>query len=221
MKTIRINLEKLLSWIDNGSFFISPMKWIYMVFAYLSFIPPFILVYFIFELSDEGLFKYMSGWSKFTAYLFCIIFLAVVVIAAIIMFFFWKDRCKKINQAVRVGDQIVALPLWAHLNQSIGESLGVYIGIVPSIAGILIYIWGLLTGFEYLNMFGNNILQTIFISLLALAAFIIANIFIGFVIVLISHFISESIKLSAQIANDVRDLGDIHRAATMKSNETV
>ena len=106
MKTIRINLERLLSWIDNGSFFISPMKWIYMVFAYLSFIPPFILVYFIFELSDEGLFKYMSGWSKFTAYLFCLIFLAVVVIAAIIMYFFWKNRCKKINQAVRVGDQM-------------------------------------------------------------------------------------------------------------------
>jgi hypothetical protein len=137
------------------------------------------------------------------------------------MYFFWKDRCRKMNQAVRVGDQIVALPLWAHLNQSLGESLGVYIGIVPSIGGILLYIWGLLTGFEYLDLFGNNIMQTIFISLLALAAFILVNIFIGFVIVLISHFISESIKISAQIANDVRDLGDIHRAATMKSNDTV
>lgn len=220
MKTIGTYLEKLLGWIDNGSFFISPMKWIYTVFAYLSFIPPFLLVYFIFELSDEGLFKYMSGWSKFTAYLFCLIFLAVVVFAAFLMYYFWKNRCKKIDQAVRVGDQIVALPLWAHFNQSLGESLGVYIGIVPSIAGVLIYIWGLLTGFEYLNMFGNNILQTIFISLLALVAFILANILIGFVIVIVSHFISECIKLSAQIANDVRDLADIHRAATMNNDET-
>ena len=219
MEQINYYLSKLLSWIDNGRFFIDPMKWIYMVFAYLSFVPPIIVFWFFYTLSDEGFFKPMSGWTKFTAYLFFFVFCIIVVFAAILMYYFWKNRCKKINHAVKVGDQIVALPLWAHWNQSLGESIGVYIGVVPPIAGVLIYLWGLITGFDYLKYFGDNILQTIILSLIVLAVFIAIHILIGFGIVLISHFISESIKLRAQIANDVRDLGDIHRAATMQNVE--
>ena len=42
---------------------------------------------------------------------------------------------------------------------------------------------------------------------------------IGFVILIIVHFISENIKLRTQMANDLRHLADIHRAATFDNTE--
>ena len=214
MNLINYYLSKLLSWIDNGAFFIRPMKWCYNIFAVLSFIPPILLLLYYYKLADEGMFQYMEGWTRFSAYFFCFVFFIFVLFASLLMFYFWIHRRKKIDQAVRVGDQVVVFPLTAHFWQSFGESWGIYLGIVPSVGGILFFIWGLVTGFDFFSHYDSHFFRDFLIALVVLILFICLNIIIGFVIITFWHFISESIKMRAQVANDVRDLGDIHRAAT-------
>ena len=205
MNQINYFLSKLLSWIDNGEFFIRPTKWAYSVLAILSFVPPLALLVFYYYLIDEGPFEYMSGWTKISAFFACILFFIFVLFAALLMFYFWMHRRKKIDQAVRVGDQVVVFPLTAHFWQSVGESWGIYWGIVPSVGGILFYIWCLVTGFDYLTAGGGDTLKILLVSLVVLILFICLNIIIGYIIISFWHYVGESIKMRAQVANDVRD----------------
>ena len=133
---------------------------------------------------------------------------------------FWFHRCKKIDQVVKVGDQIVAIPLFSHFVQSLGEMYGLSVAVVTPVLIIILYLFGVLTGVDALGATGgDNYLLIILLGLLFVIIYSVVSIIVGFLIVLITHFISEIIKLPAQIANDVRDLGDIHRAATMTNEQ--
>jgi hypothetical protein len=82
---------------------------------------------------------------------------------------------------------------------------------------VLFYVWGIITGFNYINPHGDigDFFKTLLVGLLALAIFTLLCLFVSYITILIAHYIGESIRVRAQIANDVRDLGDIHRAATL------
>lgn len=212
MEQIKLCMTKLLSWIDSGKFFIHPMRWLYIVFAYLSFVPPIAVLYFIGDVAD--VLDYLGGWTKISGFLFFFFFVALVVIAALLMFQFWMNRSNKVVRVINEGDQIVAMPTVAHLLQSVGEANGVYACIVPPLGAILFYVWGILTGFKYVS-YGDQFFEYFFLGLLVLVLFIAACLIVGYILVILAHFTGESIRVRAQIANDVRDLGDIHRAATM------
>ena len=47
MEIISIYLSKLLSLIDNGKFFIVPMKWIYKLLSFLIFLVPLFVLFWI------------------------------------------------------------------------------------------------------------------------------------------------------------------------------
>lgn len=218
MDQIKLFMSKLLSWIDNGKFFIHPMKWLYVVFAYLSFAQALVVIGIVYNWV-ESILRYMEGWTKFSGYFLFFLFCVLVLVAGLLLYFFWMDRSKKVTRVVNEGDQIVAMPVSAHLLQSFGESYGISIAIVPSLGGVLFYLWSLLTGFTMFSPFGSiefgDFMKYFLGGLLMLAAFIVVCLLIGYCHILLFHFISESIRCRAQIANDVRDLGDIHRAATL------
>lgn len=205
--------DKLLQGIDNGKYLIIPFKWLYMLHAIIGFILPAGYAYFLYKLFDEDMFKYYMGdatWTKLVGFVFLFVFLAFLILIAYLVYLFWADRCQKIDNEVHVGDKIVAVPLFANYFQCVGDCYGVLIGIVPPMGAMLLYLFFALTGEMYFYSDGN--FAKVF---LAWVAFTLGCAFIGYIVVLISHFTSERIKLYAQIANDVRDLGDIHRAATM------
>jgi len=210
-------MTKLLSLIDSGKFFIQPMRWLYILFAYLSFVPALFILYWLYDTGIDGGLQYAKGWVKFSGYLFCFIFAVFVIIAAILMFYFWMNRSQKVVRDVNEGDQIVAMPIWAHFIQSIFESSGVYIGIIPPFGAALFYLWSVFTGFKYIIPFSEfgDIIKMFFVGLVALAFFTLICLLMSYIVILLAHYIGESIRVRAQIANDVRDLGDIHRAATM------
>lgn len=217
MEQIKFCMTKLLSLIDSGRFFTRPMRWLYVFFAILSLVPTVLILYYLYEEGVDSILKHMEGWAKFSGYLFCIIFALYVIVAGILMFYYWMDRSCKVTQIVNDGDQIVAMPVWAHFVQSLMESWGVYTCLVPPIGVFLLYLWGLVSGFQVVNghfEFGDYI-KTLFVGIVVLAIFIFVCFLLSYIIILLAHFIGESIRVRAQIANDVRDLGDIHRAATI------
>ena len=217
MEQIKLCMTKFLSLIDSGKFFTRPMRWLYVVFAILSLVPTVLVLYYLYEAGVDGILGHAKGWVKFSGYLFCIVFALFVIIAGVLMFYYWMDRSRKVTQVVNEGDQIVAMPVWAHLVQSLMESWGVYVCLVPPIGAVLFYVWGLISGFQVVNghfEFGDYV-KTLFVGIVALALFIFVCFLVSYIVILLAHFIGESIRVRAQIANDVRDLGDIHRAATI------
>lgn len=213
-------LGKLLSWIDNGKFFILPMKGIYYLLSVLPFLWLIVLPYLYYQAFDSGMLTYANAWTKIVGVLFMIVFYVFVLAVCIFNFYFWFHRCKKIDHVVKVGDQIVAIPLFSHFVQSLGEMYGLSVAVVTPVLIIILYLFGVLTGVDALGATGgDNYLLIILLGLLFVIIYSVVSIIVGFLIVLITHFLSEIIKLPAQIANDVRDLGDIHRAATMTNEQ--
>ena len=126
----------LLSLIDSGKFFTRPMRWLYVFFAILSFIPTLFVLYYMYDEANRIL-MYLDGWAKYSGYLFCILFALFIIVSGLLMFYYWMNRSRKVVKIVNEGDQIVAMPIWAHLVQSLLESCGVYICLVPPMAGSL------------------------------------------------------------------------------------
>ena len=217
MNQIKFCMTKFLSLIDSGKFFIQPMRWLYVFFACLSFIPALYTLYWMYDKGIDGILKYAEGWVKFSGYFFCFIFAIFVIVTAILMYYYWMNRSHKVAHIVKEGDQIVAMPVWAHFVQSIFESSGVYIAIIPPLGSALFYVWGLVTGFKYIDPYGDagDFFKILLVGLIVWALFTFICLLVSYIIILIAHFIGESIRVRAQIANDVRDLGDIHRAATL------
>ena len=217
MNQIKFFMSKFLSLIDSGRFFIHPMRWLYVVFACLSFVPALFILYYMYDTGIDGILRYTEGWIKFSGYLFCFIYALFVIVTAILMFYYWMNRSHKVAHIVNEGDQIVAMPVWAHMVQSIIESSGVYIAMIPPMGATLFYLWGVITGFKYIEPYAetDDIVKMLLLGLLILVIFIFICLLLSYIVILLAHYIGESIRVRAQIANDVRDLGDIHRAATL------
>ena len=218
MDSIKFVFYKLLSWIDNGKFFIKPSKWGYTILAWLSFLLPIAAGILFYIAYNSGVFGRVKGWDLYSLILLFIIFFIFVCVAAYLNFLFWIHRRTAINSTVKVGDQIVIIPVFAHFVQSWGESVGLLLGLLPSIAVVLIFIWQILTGFSQMNIF-DDYLKNLFGGLIYIILIVAVCCFVGYCHVFFARWIGELMRLRAQIANDVRDLGDIHRAATFSVPE--
>ena len=217
---IKRSFYKLLSWIDNGKFFIKPTKWGYTILAWLSILLPIAACVFIYQAYDGQVFGYVEGWEKFSLVLLSIFFFIFVCVAAYLNYLFWIHRRSAIDSTVKVGDQIVVIPVFAHFLQSWGESMGLLLGLIPAIGVVMVFIWQVLSGFHQFDLFDNyikNFFGGLVVTILAVAACCL----VGYSIVFLNRWMGELMRLRAQVANDVRDLGDIHRAATFNTNEEV
>lgn len=204
----------LMRTIDNGSIFIKPQKWVYFLYGILAFVFPILVTIWIFDEGDVY-FRYSEiFWTKFVAIIAIALFIVYMYLIAYLVFLFWKSRIANIDAHVKVGDNIVAMPLFSHLIKSIGECIGVYVGLLPPVGGALFYLFTLLTGemdfYHDWHFIGYLLLWALMSFLCVLVAWFIVFLF---------RFFSERITLLPQIANDVRDLGDIHRAAVMPEEE--
>lgn len=205
--TLNNGLDGLMKSLDNGKMFIKPIKWLYVLYGVFAFIIPILATYGIFD-SDLGrIMDYGNGWEKCMFVLFLLLFIVFMYVSAYIIFKFWMSRKEHIDQVVKVGDNIVATPLVADHIQCFGEAMGVYIGVVAPFAICLFYLFALLSGFDGFYKDG------IFIKvLLGCILAILALVILAWFIVFIAHYISEQIRLKANMANDLRDIADIHRS---------
>lgn len=170
-------LDPMFNYIDNGRLFRQPFMWLYYLLGVLFAIGIFIGIIELF-----GDMKRMDASGKFGIILDAIIMLAACVFSVI----YWFKRAPEVGKIVKPGSRFVAIPAVANLIRCLGEYTGILIGV----GGFLLMLIAVLTE-EYLGFsFGHILLVPV----------------VGFIIVVISRCVSESMLAMVSIANDTHEL---------------
>jgi hypothetical protein len=176
-----------ISKIDGGQFFKKPFRWLYIIFAVLNILMPLILLYLFI---DNNVFKY-GGFAAVVIFVFA-------SFAFWIGFQLWWDRKSKINKYVTSGDEFLAIPVFSHYIQTLGEWYGVILGIISIGLGVA-------------SLFSNEATyyatQSMRLPLLGAnygGWIIILGPIAAFFIVVFTRCIAEAIRALASIANNTK-----------------
>lgn len=176
-----------LDYIDNGWFFRHPFSWLYALIAILNLLFPIWVLYKGFD---------MGVFDQPNKILGCFIFTWVILASsAWFSFQIWWDRRLKVQQIVSDGEGFIATPVFSHFIQTFGEWMGTYVGFV----GFLISI----TMFLFLGEDADWITDRMGMSILSQG--LIVSLFIpvlGFMTVVITRFLAESMGALAAVANN-------------------
>ena len=162
---------------------------LYGFIAFINLIPP---IYLIFEAAENEIFD-LKGKIPI---LFCIIWI-IITYASWVSFQIWWDRKSKIFSTSSEGDDFIAIPVFSHFIQTLGEWIGSWLVIV----GFLISLTTLLIFNEEMKML-SSIADIPIIENQML--FLITVPIIGFLIIVITRFIAEQSRALASIANNIR-----------------
>jgi hypothetical protein len=162
----------------------------YVLMAIVNIVIPFFAVY---KAVDSGVFDY-SG-AKFTlAFIFAWIF---IVFACWTGFQLWWDRKSKI--VLLEESDFIATPVFSHLIQTFGEWLGTLTGIIGLGAGLVATI--------FLGDEAGYLFQAIGLNSFAIGgAVIVVGPVAGFLIIILSRFIAEQLRLFASLVNNTREI---------------
>lgn len=185
-------LKPFLDYIDEGHFFRKPFNWIYTGIAILNLILPIALLFGIIKKINEfGIGVYLPT----SVIIILILSWIIIAISGWINFQIWWTRKSTVLEITQEGDDFVAMPVVSHFIQTLGESLGIWIAIVGfGVSLIVSIILGNEVG-ELSRLLGIDSFLSISIYMIILAPIK------GFLIIVISRFIAESIRALATIAN--------------------
>lgn len=180
--------EPFISKIDGGQFFKKPFRWLYIILAILNILVP---IYVLYKFIDEEVFNQV-GFSAVVVFLFW-------TFAFWMGFQLWWDRKSKINKYVNSGDEFLAIPVFSHFIQTLGEWFGIVFGIISVGIGFAFLFsdkaWYLTKGIDIPFFAGNQG-----------ALMIIIGPVYAFFVVVFTRFIAESIRALASIANNTKKL---------------
>jgi hypothetical protein len=180
-------VKPFLSYIDNGNFFKEPFQWLYLLLAAVNlFAPIWLLIQSVkggvFDLSGKYIFAFILIWLLLAGLCW-------------LCFQLWWDRSKKVALCTPDNSDFIAIPVLAHFIQTLGEWLGLLYGL----GGTLVILTLLIFGAEELTYYLNIPMKIGFIGILGC-------VISGFLIVVVSRFLAESIKAVAAIANNTKPL---------------
>jgi hypothetical protein len=184
-----LSIHSFLSHIDNGNLFRKPFSVLYGFIAFVNLIPP---IYLIFEAAENEIFN-LEGKIPF---LFCVIWI-ILSYASWFSFQIWWDRKSKVYSTSSEGDDFIAIPVFSHFIQTLGEWIGswlVIVGFLISLTTILFFSkeMKILSSLADIPIIENQII------------FLITVPIIGFLIIVITRFIAEQSRALASIANNIR-----------------
>lgn len=177
-------LDPVLKYIDSGAFFRQPFKWLYILIGVLNISLP---ISFIGTLSDAW--DYLSGSSRFAA----VIILLITIALAFIGFLVWYKRSMTLKKDAGVSSRFIAIPVVANMLQTIGEWLGIIIG-VGGFAIILIAM-----------MFAGDELYFLVHTETGVLSMILCPV-MGYIIVVFFRFLAENCLALASIANSAKSI---------------
>lgn len=215
MKLIKQYVDRLLQYIDSGRFFRSPIKVFYILIGVSTFLPVLLPIVLLFIPQVNDFIDSLGGWATIVSYVGVLVLIVYFLALGFFGFFYWRNRQRDLYATVRVGDKIKAIPVCAHIIRSLGEWNGIYLFVSTMGAYLILYVLALISGGGdfvgfLIILFGGLLV----IPLLCLILFLIS-----YPIILSAHAISERLLIKALVANNVSDLGDIHRAAVMPEAE--
>lgn len=182
MEKILNLIDPALKYIDSGSFFRQPFKWLYYIIGIANILIPIVLISIT---SDLG--KYASGKLVTCLVLLIIISIPLAFFGAMI----WIKRGNNLNNDASNNSRFIAIPILSNLIQTAGEWLGYFVGVGGFITVLLLLILG-----------GSEL--SYYIPVAANFAMLILYPIIGFLIILIARFIAENFLAIASIANNTQ-----------------
>lgn len=198
---VKVWIDKLTDAIDNGAFFREPAVFVYRAIGVLCFV--FLLLSLLFLGDVDRSLDYMF-FSSGAAVNGIFLFLVLLAMGVFIMMI-WINRSNKLRSRIKTGSDIAVIPLAVDFFQTCFECYGLVVMFVPSVCAVYI-------GFIGQLFLDAGSYSQLLITCLGIA---VGCVIIGYVIVAFGHLLGESLRALATITNNVRDLGDIHRAATM------
>lgn len=215
MKLIKQYVDRLLQYIDSGRFFRSPIKVFYILIGVSTFLPVFLPIVLLFIPQVHYFISSQGTWPTIVSYLGVLVLIVYFLVLGFFGFFYWRNRQRDLYATVRVGDKIKAIPVCAYIIRCLGEWNGVYLFVSTMGAYLILYVLALISGGGDFEGF----LIILFGGLLAIPLLCLILFLISYSIILSAHAISERLLIKAIVANNVSDLGDIHRAAVMPEAE--
>lgn len=179
-------LDPFLGYIDNGRFFREPFRWLYVIFAVLNILFPIAL---LIKVIDMGLFKYIDGKSIVA---FLLIFI-IICAGAWGSFLLWMNRKERLKEIIKKDNEFIAIPVVSHLTQTLGEWLGLYIGVIGTLCSLVI------------TVFAANEIR--YILPISGTIFFLLPIY-GFLIVVFARLLAELYRALAAIANNTKKIAD-------------
>ncbi|MDR2499825.1 MAG: hypothetical protein LBD37_01930 [Treponema sp.] len=175
-----------LDFIGKGKLFVI----IYMIMAIINLLLPFIIIY---EVIDSGLFR--SGEAKIVfAFIFSWI---VIAFACWIGFQLWWDRKAKVKAFE--DSEFIVTPIFSEIFQTFGEWLGTLIGIIGAGVGLITTI--------ILGEYAGYLFQAIGMGFMPSGIIaVVAGPLIGFVIIILSRFIAEQMRLLVALVNNTKSI---------------
>lgn len=186
-------VTKLLSNIDDGRFFREPLVYLYRIIGVLCVLPAISLLFFMFSDAGSSL-KFALGG------VFNMIVLFVVTLAAgVFSCFLWFNRASKLQDKVETNSEMVVMPLCADLLQTMLECAGLQVMLFYP---IFILYYGIIG--QALSSFASS---SYYIVIFICALFgALSFVLLGYILVLASHYVGESIRAIAIIVNDLRKI---------------
>ncbi|MFR9259984.1 MAG: hypothetical protein ACLVL2_02045 [Bacteroides cellulosilyticus] len=127
-------LDPLLGYIDNGRFFREPFRWLYVIFAVLNLLFP---IFILAKVIEMDFFKYAEG-KLILAFILLFIILCAGAWGSYLL---WMNRKNKLKEAIQEENEFIAIPVVSHLTQTMGEWLGLYIGVIGTLCSVVIAIF--------------------------------------------------------------------------------
>ena len=178
-----------LSAIDDGRFFRKTMMWLYSLMAVINIVIPF---YILYQAIENQIFQSYNQ--------FIIVFILVLItisFACWIGFQIWWDRKNKVDIISSIQDDFIAIPVFSHFVQTLGEWAGTWIAIVGFTCSLLATI--------ILGKEGSDLTQGLGLWFLDISAIsIILMPIYGFLIVIIARVFAETLRALVSIANNTK-----------------
>ena len=199
-------IDSIMGFVDCGRFFREPMVYVYRFIGILIVLCFFAFMYLCFSDDKGSLGQYMRYVD---GSLNIVVALVVMACSCVFGLLYWINRSNSLRTKIQGGNDIVVMPIIADFVQCFFECWGLTTMIFLPAYAIYFGILGQL----FLDM-GNYVAM-----LLTSIGFSILAILMGYGTTCFGHFLGENIRAISTIANNVSDLGDIHRAATMPKEE--
>jgi hypothetical protein len=193
-------ISPYLSFIDNGHFFRKPFSWLYTLFAIINLILP---LYILYQLIDSGIFG-----KDFKVTIIVLLTWLIIAFAGWISFQLWLDRKAKISFSSDNTSEFVATPAFSHLIQAFGEWVGTWIAIVGCGFALLTTIFIREQGLALTDIIAIpseiTTMQIIGKYIRTGWSYVFLMPIYGFLIIVLTRFLSEQIKALSAIANNTK-----------------
>jgi len=182
-------IRPFLSTIDDGRFFRRPVVWLYMLMACINVLLPFYFLYLAIEhrfFDSQAIVIFVLG----------IVWLAIVF-ACWLGFQIWWNRKDKVILSAQPEDDFVAIPVFSHFVQTLGEWMGTWIAVVGFVFALLVTILLGKDGYYLGREIGLGFFSFSAASIILMPVY-------GFLIIIVTRFFAEAFKALVAIANNTK-----------------